>query len=276
MRQLDIPATAQRLITFIKTTVTTAGFSRIVVAVSGGVDSATATALATAALGPGAVFALLLPFKDWHGEVGKRARHLLSQLNIPSSHILEVDIAPVVEAFQQSQNLQSQSAENRQAEADLDQVRLGNIMARVRMVAMFDYSRKLNALVLGTENKTEHYLGYYTRFGDEASDIEPLRNLYKTEVYRLAEHLGVPEEIRQAVPTAGLWPGQTDEGQFGFSYQDADEILYSLYEAKLSPQELIERGMNRKTIDAVQAWVGQMAFKHDLPIIAPEPPILRK
>jgi len=276
MRELDIPATAQRIIMFIKTTMTNAGFSRAVVAVSGGVDSASATALASAALGPESIFALLLPYKDWHAEVGKRARFLLSQLHIPSSHIFEMDIAPVVEAFLQSQSLQPQTAENRQVGADLDGVRLGNIMARVRMVVLFDYSRKLAALVLGTENKTEHYLGYYTRFGDEASDIEPLRNLYKTEVYQLAEHLGIPEEIRDAVPTAGLWPGQTDEGQFGFTYKDADEILYGLYETKVSPQELIQRGMNRKTIDAVQTWVEQVAFKHSLPMIAPEPPILRK
>jgi NAD+ synthase len=276
MRELDIPATTQQLITFIKTTVTKAGFSRVVVAVSGGVDSSTAAALATAALGPESIFALLLPYQDWHAEAGVRARQLLSQLQIPSSHIFETDIAPVVEAFLQSDNPQPQIAEYGAAGVDLDRVRVGNMMARVRMVALFDYSRRLTALVLGTENKTEHYLGYYTRFGDEASDIEPLRNLYKTEVYKLAEHLGIPEKIREAVPTAGLWPGQTDEGQFGFTYKDADEILYGLYEVKLSPQELIERGLDRKAIDSVQAWVEQMSFKHNLPLIAPEPVVVQK
>jgi NAD+ synthase len=162
------------------------------------------------------------------------------------------------------------------ASEDLDRIRLGNIMARARMVVLFDYSRKLNALVLGTENKTEHFLGYYTRFGDEASDIEPLRNLYKTEVYKLAEYLGVPGAIREAAPTAGLWPGQTDEGQFGFTYEDADEILYGLYDAKLSTQALVDRGLNRKAIDSVQAWVDQMAFKHILPLVAPEPVVLQR
>jgi NAD+ synthase len=141
---------------------------------------------------------------------------------------------------------------------------------------LFDYAKTLNALVLGTENKSEHYLGYYTRFGDEASDIEPLRNLYKTEIYRLAEHLAIPEGIREAVPTAGLWAGQTDEGQFGFAYKAADEILYGLHEAQLSPQELVERGLDKQTIDAVQTWVERMAFKHNLPVIAPEPAIVKK
>jgi NAD+ synthase len=273
MRALDIPATVQQLTAFIKTAVTDAGFSRIVVAVSGGVDSSTAAALATAALGPENLFALLLPYKDWHTEAGRYARLLLQQLQIPTSHIFEMDIAPVVETFTSPENTRPPLEGVREG---LNHIRLGNIMARTRMVVLFDYSRKLNALVLGTENKTEHFLGYYTRFGDEASDIEPLRNLYKTEVYKLAEYLGVPEAIRVAEPTAGLWPGQTDEGQLGFTYEDADEILYGIYEAKLSPQELTDRGLNRKAIDSVQAWVDQMAFKHDLPLVAPEPVLLQK
>jgi NAD+ synthase len=273
VRELDIPATAQQLTSFITTAVTNAGFSRVVVAVSGGVDSATSAALATAALGPENLFALLLPYKDWHAEAGRRAWLLLEQLHVPASHIFELDIAPAVEAFA---NLEISKPSMEAASEDLDRIRLGNIMARARMVVLFDYSRKLNALVLGTENKTEHFLGYYTRFGDEASDIEPLRNLYKTEVYKLAEYLGVPEAIRGAAPTAGLWPGQTDEGQFGFSYEDADEILYGLYDAKLSTQSLVDRGLDRKAIDVVQAWVEQMAFKHILPLVAPEPVVLQR
>jgi NAD+ synthase len=275
MRELDITATAEQIITFIKTTVTNAGFSHLVVAVSGGVDSATSIALATAALGQEAVYALMLPYKDWHALAGERARLLLRQLQIPHSHIFEVNIAPVVEPYLHSEDFQPLSIQAGEIGKDLDRVRLGNIMARVRMVVLYDYSRKLTALVLGTENKTEHYLGYYTRFGDEASDIEPLRNLYKSEVYQLAKHLGIPGEIREAVPTAGLWPGQTDEGQFGFTYADADEILYGLYEAKLSPRELNDRGLDKKAIDSVQAWVEQMAFKHNLPLLAPEPVVLR-
>lgn len=265
LRELNIPGTVERITTFLKTTLTDAGFAGAVVAVSGGIDSATAVTLATAAFGSENVFALSLPYKDWNVDTGQRTQRLLRHLQIPASHIREIDIAPMVEAFRQSVNLQPPAGE------ELDKVRLGNMMARARMVVLFDYAKQLPALVIGTENKSEHYLGYYTRFGDEASDIEPLRNLYKTEVYRVAEHLGVPGEILAAVPTAGLWPGQSDEGQFGFTYETADKILYGLYDAKLSPRELVERGMDQKTIDLVQTWVTQMAFKHNLPWLAPEP-----
>ena len=275
MRQLNIPATAERITAFLTRTVTEARFSRVVVAVSGGVDSATSVALATAALGPEAVFALSLPYQNWHVEASQRAGGLLHQLQIPAWNVREIDIAPMVQAFAGSAGLQP-LAENRPAEEDLDRVRLGNIMARVRMIALFDYAKELSALVLGTENKSEHYLGYYTRFGDEASDIEPLRILYKTEVYRLGEHLEIPKEIREAVPSAGLWPGQSDEGQFGFTYETADEILYGLYDMGQTPQELIERGLDKNAIAQVQAWVAQMKFKHHLPFLAPEPVILSK
>ena len=275
MRKLDIPETADRITAFLKLTVNDAGFSRVVVAVSGGVDSATAIALATRALGPEAVLALFLPYQDWHVEAEKRAGHLLHQLQIPAWHVREIDIAPMVQSFVRSVDLHPQAqTENRPANEDLDKVRLGNIMARVRMITLFDYAKQQSALVLGTENRSEHYLGYYTRFGDEASDIEPLRNLYKTEVYQLAEHLGIPKEIRDAAPTAGLWPEQTDEGQFGFSYATADEILYGLYEARNSPQELVDHRLDKNAIEMVQAWVAQMAFKHELPWIGPKPVLL--
>ena len=273
MRELDIPGTAERITAFVKRTVAEAGFTRLVVAVSGGVDSATAVALAAAALGPGSVFALSLPYRDWHTESDLRTERLLRQLQIPAAHIRKTDISPMVDAFVGAARL-PRHTENVLVSDELSSVRLGNIMARVRMIALFDYAKEHSALVLGTENKSEHYLGYYTRFGDEASDIEPLRNLYKTEVYQLAEYLGIPEEIRQATPSAGLWPGQTDEGQFGFTYQTADRILYGLYAAKRSPGELVEQGLDQGAIDRVQAWVAQMAFKHHLPRMAPEPVVL--
>jgi len=259
LRELNIPATVEQIKTFIRNTVKDAGFSRIVVAVSGGIDSATAITLGSAALGPENVFALSLPYKDWNDDAQQRAGELLRHLKIPASHVREINIAPMVEAFQHS------------ASEAVDQIRLGNMMARTRMVLLFDHAKQLPALVLGTENKSEHYLGYYTRFGDEASDIEPLRGLYKTEVYRVAEYLDVPQEILAAVPTAGLWPGQSDEAQFGFTYETADQILYGLYDAKRSSQELVESGVDAKTIRLVQDWVTQMAFKHNLPWIAPEP-----
>jgi NAD+ synthase len=273
MRQVDIPETARQLVTFIKASVAGAGFSRVVIGVSGGVDSSTAAALATAALGPENVFVLLLFFKEWYPEARENARALLEQLRIPPAHVYEMDIAPAVEASLKAV-MRYHPARDIPGGEEVNRIRMGNIMARVRMVLLFDTAKALGALVLGTENKTEHYLGYFTRFGDEASDIEPLRALYKTEVYQLAGHLGIPEGIRRAAPTAGLWPGQTDEGQFGFTYQDADEILYGLYEAGLPAEALMERGLDGRAVESVKAWVKQMEFKHKLPILAPSPVFL--
>jgi NAD+ synthase len=271
MRELDIPETAKQLEAFVKTAVATAGFGHVVLAVSGGIDSATAAALAAAALGPEHVFALLLPYKDWHAAAEQRAWQQLRKLQIPEAHVQRVDLAPIVEGFLRAINPPDPALASGAPGTDADRVRLGNVMARARMVVLFDYAKSLKALVLGTENKSEHYLGYYTRFGDEASDIEPLRNLYKTEIYQLAKHLAVPQSILEAVPSADLWSGQTDEGQFGFTYRAADEILYGLYEAHQSPEALVDGGLDQHTVDAVRAWAEGVAFKHHLPLIAPEP-----
>ncbi|MBI2190192.1 MAG: NAD(+) synthase, partial [Candidatus Levybacteria bacterium] len=113
-----------------------------------------------------------------------------------------------------------------------DSIRLGNIMARVRMILLYDLAKKHQALVCGTENRSEYHLGYFTRFGDEASDFEPIRHLYKTQVYQLASYLGVPKTVIDKKPTAGLWAEQTDEGEFGFSYKEADPVLYLYFDKK--------------------------------------------
>ena len=271
LRKLNISLTARELIDFIKIAVTNAGFSRAVINVSGGIDSATAATLAVAALGPENVLALLLPYGNWHTQASALARQLLDGLGVPAEHVIEMDITPIVDAVLQSVNLQHQHGSEQTAQRQLDTIRIGNVMARVRMITLFDHAKKFNALVVGTENKSEYYLGYYTRFGDEASDIEPLCQLYKTEIYRLAEYLNVPKAIQAAMPTAGLWQGQTDEGQFGFTYEAADEILYGLYDSQLQSQTLIEHGLDGKIVDAVETWVKKMAFKHHLPKRAPEP-----
>ncbi len=274
MRKLYIPATAEQITAFLKRTLSEAGFSRVAVAVSGGIDSAVAATLATGALGPQAIFPLFLPYKNWHTQAALYVERLLLQLAIPTQNLRMIDIAPIIQKITQATDLPPRkSTQSEPVDEQTYQIRLGNIMARTRMILLFDYARARTALVLGTENKSEHYLGYFTRFGDEASDIEPLRNLYKTEVFELARYLGVPEEIQKAEPTAGLWPGQTDEGQFGFTYATADPILYGLYDAQQSPQELVASGLDRKTIERVQTWVEQVSFKHELPRIAADPAI---
>jgi len=121
-------------------------------------------------------------------------------------------------------------------------VRFGNIMARIRMTILFDKAKKLNSLVCGTENKTEHLLGYFTRFGDAASDIEPISHLYKTQVRQLADYLKVPKEIINKPPTAGLWDGQTDEAEFGFTYKEADQVLNLFYDQKKTFEQIRKLG----------------------------------
>ena len=278
MRKINIPETINQVTSFIKQSVRAAGFSKCIVAVSGGVDSAVSVSLAVRALGKENTHAVLLPYKNWHEEAKTHARLVLKNLKISEKNIHEVNIGPLVDSFVSILNNPTLpplklrgGEEGLLEEAQQKQLLLGNIMARVRMIILYDLARKLSALVIGTENKSEHYLGYFTRFGDEASDIEPIRNIYKTEVFGLATHLGVPEEIITKAPTAGLWHGQTDEGEFGFTYKEADEVIYGLFEQKLTKADLIKQGLNPKVIDKVESWVSRVDFKHHLPLIASEP-----
>jgi NAD+ synthase len=136
-------------------------------------------------------------------------------------------------------------------------------MARVRMILLYDLAKKHNALVCGTENKSEYLLGYFTRFGDAASDFEPIQHLYKTQVYQLASSLGVPKNIIKKTPTAGLWHGQTDEGEFGFSYKEADEVLFYYYDKKLKLEEIKNKGF--KNAEKIIKFSLKNSYKHHAP-----------
>ena len=254
---IDPQEESKRIEEFIRTTVRSRGFKRIIIACSGGVDSTTALYLAVGAIGKKNIFSLLLPYKTLHPHQLDDAKKAVKTVGIPSSQIEMIDIAPMVDAFAKNLSLKKKK----------DHLRLGNIMARTRMIVLYDRAKKHKALVLGTENKSESLLGYFTRFGDEASDIEPIRHLYKTQVYQLAEYLGVPEAILKKTPTAGLWPGQTDEGQFGFSYALADKILYGLYDKKKSIEQVVKEGFKRQDIQKVKDWINTNHFKHQLPIV---------
>src|SRR3989344_1446820 len=254
MQPLNIPKTKDELVGFIKNAFTKAGFSKAVIALSGGVDSATSLALTVEALGVSNVFPLLLPYGNLYPQSVVDARGVIQTFNIPKDNVRIVDIQPLVDPVLQ-------------LDCVIDNIRKGNIMARMRMIVLFDHAKKRNALVVGTENKSEQLLGYFTRFGDEASDIEPLRNLYKTQVLELAKHLVIPEPILTKPPTAGLWEGQTDEGELGFSYKDADEILYQLYDLKKTIEEVVASGLNKDIVEKVQIRALQNNFKHHLPAV---------
>lgn len=245
MNSIDPEKTVNELVDFLKKSFGKAGFADAVIALSGGVDSAVSCALTVKALGADHVYPVLLPFGVLSAEGTIDATSVIENLVVNSFHVTRVDIKPIIEKVLPSDN-----------------VRRGNMMARSRMMILFDQAKKRNALVVGTENKTEHLLGYFTRFGDEASDIEPLRNLYKTQVYELARFLKLPEKILTKKPSAGLWDGQTDEGEFGFTYKEADEILYQHFDLKQGvtgfPKEVVEKVLSRAR---------QNDFKHHLPIL---------
>ncbi len=201
----------EKIIKFIQTTFKQQGFTKAIVAVSGGIDSAVSLMLTVKALGKDNVYSLQLPYKK-HQSL-ELSDLVINQAGIPKNQRLVINIGRPADKLAIKLN------------AKKDQVRLGNILARVRMICLFDQAKKLKALVVGTENKSEKMLGYFTRFGDAASDLEPIAHLYKTEVIKLAQELGVSEAIIQAAPTAGLWPGQTDELELGMTYEQIDVRL---------------------------------------------------
>lgn len=272
-RELNLEATAQSLQRFIRSVVLDAGFQRVVVGLSGGVDSATAAALAALALGPTHVHPVLMPYRGWHASAGERARELARSFTIPSSNVSVIEITGMADAILDTLGLARGGGGGGKEENVA--LRAGNIMARVRMITLFDQARRQGALVLGTENRSEHYLGYYTRFGDEASDLEPLRGLWKGEVLALARQIGVPESILRAEPTAGLWEGQTDEGEFGFTYEQADAVLQAQVDRGLPAAEVIRDGMPAEIVERVNRWVESMAYKTRLPALGPDP-VLRR
>lgn len=254
MKTLDVKQTVYELVGFLKTAFEKAGFERAVIAMSGGVDSSTSAALAVRALGANNIYPLLLPHGNLNTGGVVDARGMINALGIPQKNITQINIAPLVDPIVR-------------LDRSVDQIRQGNIMARVRMIVIFDQAKTHKALVVGTENKTEHLLGYFTRFGDEASDIEPLRNLYKTQVYDLARFLNIPEQVVTKTPSAGLWEGQTDEGEFGFTYKEADEILALVVDEKQSIDAVVSAGFKREVVEKVLKRVRDNEFKHHLPIL---------
>lgn len=245
---------SRRVVEFIRNSVKKAGFSKIIIGLSGGIDSAVSCMLGAKALGEKNVFIGVFPYGQLNRDGLTNAKQLIRQLKIPDTNIINFDIQPLVDPILR-------------LDPSADKVRKGNCIARVRMMLLFDLAKKHQALVLGTENKTEHLLGYFTRFGDEASDIEPIRGLYKTQVRQLAKYFNISQHIINAIPTAGLWPGQTDEGELDFSYEEADQILYLQFDKKLKKEYVIQQGFEAHVVEKVLDRVKSNEFKHKLPFV---------
>ncbi len=248
------PEMVRKVLTgFIANEVGKAGFHRVVVGLSGGVDSALAAFLGAEALGPENVWGIVMPYRSSNPESAQHAALVVQATGVSS---LTVDITPMIDAYFASF-------------PDADQVRRGNKMARERMTILFDHSARLGALVLGTSNKTELLLGYGTLFGDMASAVNPLGDLYKTQIRQLARHLYVPDVILQKQPSADLWLGQTDEAELGFTYEEVDRALHLLVDQRYEMEELIEAGLfEEQFVRAVARRIQGSQYKRRLPVIA--------
>ena len=246
--------TVRKVLTgFLRNEVRKAGFQQVVVGLSGGVDSSLAAYLAAEALGPKSVWGILMPYRTSSPQSAEHAGLVVQALGINS---LTVEITSMVEAYFA-------------LFPEADQVRRGNKMARERMTILFDHSARLGALVLGTSNKTELLLGYGTLHGDMASAVNPLGDLYKTQVRQLSRHLGVPPAIVEKQPSADLWEGQTDEAELGFTYEAVDKALYLLVDQRYEAGEIVAAGLfEEKFVRAVAHKVQTSQYKRRLPVIA--------
>jgi NAD+ synthase len=249
---LNLELTEKILVDFVREEVHKTGFKKVLLGLSGGIDSGLVAYIAAKALGPENVMGIMMPYKQSSKESIEHAKLVVEDLGIES---MLIEITPMVDAYF---NLFP----------DMNSMRKGNKMARERMTILYDFSAKNNALVLGTSNKTELLLGYSTQWGDSASAINPIGDLFKTQVWALSEHIGVPKELINKKPSADLWEGQSDEDELGFSYAMADSILYDMIDERKSNEELIDSGFSQEFIEKVYKKIKFSQYKRKLPLIA--------
>ena len=243
---VNVALLADALRAFLAEELRASGLDRYVVGLSGGVDSAAAAALAVSGLGPEKVHAVALPGPTSSPASLEDAREVARTLGV---ELEVVEIAGAARALAEALG----AGEHR--------LRWGNVMARLRMIALFDRARTLSGLVLGTGNKSELLLGYTTLFGDNASSVNPLYDVWKTNVFELAAHLGVPRRVVEKEPTADLWSGQTDAGELGFSYAEADAVLYWHHDRGLDRDALVARGLPVRLVETVLDTYRRNRFK---------------
>jgi NAD+ synthetase len=249
--EIDPELTAGWLVSFLREEFERRDFGKAVLGLSGGVDSAVTAYLSAQALGPENVVAVRMPYRTSNPDSLAHAQLVIDQLRIESRTI---DISPAVDGYLAH-------------EADADPARRGNVMARERMIVLFDQSAKYHALPVGTGNKTERLLGYFTWHADDSPPINPLGDLFKTQVWQLARFLGVPNVIVGKPASADLIEGQTDEGDFGISYSEADEILNWLVSG-YSPTLLVSRGFDPIKVELVRKRLAGTHWKRKLPTVA--------
>lgn len=249
---LEAKTVERILVAFLREECASAGFQRAVLGLSGGIDSAVSCVLAARALGPENVTAVLMPARESSPESVTDAQLVVEATGVRSR---TVGIAEMAEGFLKQV-------------PDATPLRRGNVYARCRMIVLYDASAELGALVVGTSNKSELLLGYGTMFGDLASALNPLGDLYKTQVRALAAHLGVPESVQTKAPSADLWAGQSDEEELGATYEELDALLAKLVDDRIPPDRLIEMGVDDAFVRSVSRRVRGSQYKRRLPLIA--------
>ncbi len=255
MYEINIDKVVSEIIAFINEQLKKAGFTRIIVGLSGGIDSSVTAALCVKALGKENVFGVMLPYRKSHPDSLEHAKQVAEQLGIKYE---VVDISVMVDSY------------FKKYAAEADVLRKGNRIARERMCVLYDLSAKYKALVAGTGNRSEIMVGYCTQYGDNACAFEPIGHLYKTEVLELAKILDLPDFVINKEPSADLWEDQTDEKEMGITYSKLDEILYQMLDLKSGKEEMIKQGFSKQETEKVEKMIRNSEFKRNMP------PITRK
>ena len=249
---LNLKDVHNELVEFLRENFKKAGFSKAVLGLSGGIDSALVAYLLRDALGKENVLAIMMPYKSSNPDSLNHAKLVVEDLKINAKTI---EITDMIDAYFKN-------------EKEASSLRMGNKMARERMSILFDYSSKENALVVGTSNKTEIYLGYSTQFGDSACALNPIGDLYKTNIWDLSRYLKIPNELIEKKPSADLWEGQTDEQEMGLTYKEADQVLYRMLEENKKVEEVLAEGFNKDLVDNIVRRMNRSEYKRRMPLIA--------
>jgi NAD+ synthase len=244
---------ARRMLTgFIRDQIEKAGMKGAVLGLSGGIDSALSAYLSAEALGAENVLVVRMPYRTSSQASLTDAEAVINDLGLPSLTVPITDMVdPLIAQF-----------------PDMSNVRKGNIMARMRMIVLYDQSAAQGLLPMGTSNKTEFLLGYSTIYGDSGVALHPIADLYKYQVRQLSAALGVPQSILDKAPSADLWEGQTDEAELGFTYDDVDQVLYLLVDERYTVAEVIEEGFDAEFVEKVWRRVKINHYKRTMPNVA--------